>query len=95
MQAANHSACRGIRSKSLNRQLAFCRLVSDRVCYTWIADVIVHRDFRVEGIGKFLLESVMADPEFNGRPSIFGPGGYAGVLWEDGISAGGADAGCR
>ncbi len=45
------------------QQVAFCRLVTDRATFAWLADVFVLEAFRGQGIGKTLVASAMAHPD--------------------------------
>ncbi|MEU4650521.1 GNAT family N-acetyltransferase [Nocardia fluminea] len=44
-------------------QIAFARLVTDRTTFAWLADVYVDRPQRGQGVGKLLLDRVMADAD--------------------------------
>lgn len=44
-----------------DRQVAFARLVTDGATFGWLADVIVDPGRRGEGIGKLLLEGIVAE----------------------------------
>jgi GNAT superfamily N-acetyltransferase len=56
-----HSLCFGIYQESA--QVAFCRVVSDYATFAWLCDVFVLEAVRGHGLGKWLIESVMAYPE--------------------------------
>ena len=45
------------------RQVAFARLVTDKTTFAWLSDVYVDRSTRGEGVGKLLMERIMADVE--------------------------------
>ena len=45
-------------------QVAFARVVTDTITFAWLADVFVLPGHRGRGIGKLLVESVLAHPEF-------------------------------
>ncbi|GIG63841.1 GNAT family N-acetyltransferase [Phytomonospora endophytica] len=44
-------------------QVAFARLVTDRATFAWLSDVYVDRSTRGSGVGKLLMERIMADVE--------------------------------
>lgn len=44
-------------------QIAFARLVTDRTTFAWLSDVYVERSQRGKGVGKLLLDRVMADAD--------------------------------
>ena len=41
-----------------DRQVAFARVVTDRVTFAWICDVIVDEPYRGRGLGHWLMETV-------------------------------------
>lgn len=45
------------------RQVAYARVVTDGATFAWLCDVIVDPDFRGDGVGKLLIEGVLADLE--------------------------------
>jgi GNAT superfamily N-acetyltransferase len=60
-RAIGHSICFGVYER--DRQLAFARVISDCAGFAWLADVFVVADDRGRGIGKQLMEFVMAHPD--------------------------------
>ena len=48
------------------RQIGFARVVTDRATFAWLADVFVLDEFRGEGLGKWLVETILAHPELQG-----------------------------
>lgn len=46
------------------RLIGFARVVTDHATFAWLADVYVLEEFRGEGLGKFLVETVLAYPDF-------------------------------
>ncbi|MGW0324308.1 GNAT family N-acetyltransferase [Nocardia sp. NPDC003183] len=44
-------------------QIAFARLVTDRTTFAWLSDVYVDRRQRGKGVGKLLLDRIMADAD--------------------------------
>jgi GNAT superfamily N-acetyltransferase len=48
------------------RQVAFARVVTDRCTFAWLADVFVVGGERGRGLGKRLIETVLAHPELVG-----------------------------
>jgi GNAT superfamily N-acetyltransferase len=55
-----HSICFSVLKDS--RQIGFARVVTDYVLFAWIADVIIDPQFRGQGIGKFLMQSITGHP---------------------------------
>lgn len=45
------------------RQVAYARVVTDGVTFAWLCDVIVDPECRGDGVGKLLVEGVLADLE--------------------------------
>jgi GNAT superfamily N-acetyltransferase len=52
-------------------QVAFARVVTDTVTFAWLADVFVLPEHRGDGVGKVLVEAVIADPRFAGMKRWF------------------------
>jgi N-acetylglutamate synthase-like GNAT family acetyltransferase len=49
-----------------NRQVGLARVVSDYATFAWLCDVFVHEDYRQRGIGKWLMETILAHPDLQG-----------------------------
>ena len=47
-------------------QAGLARVVTDRATFAWVCDVFVLPDHRGHGLGKFLIECVLAHPELQG-----------------------------
>jgi GNAT superfamily N-acetyltransferase len=47
-------------------QAGFVRVVSDKATFAWVCDVFVLPEHRGQGLGKYLMECVMAHPELQG-----------------------------
>lgn len=45
------------------RQVGFARVITDRATFAWLADVFVLEEFRGRGLGKWLVETVLAHPD--------------------------------
>jgi GNAT superfamily N-acetyltransferase len=56
-----HSLCFGVYWDG--RQIGFARVVTDFVRYAHLLDVFVLPEFRGRGIGKLLMENILAHPE--------------------------------
>ena len=48
------------------RQVGFARAVTDRATFAYLADVFVVEDQRGQGLGAWLVETVLAHPELQG-----------------------------
>lgn len=55
-----NSLCVGVYRNG--RQVAFARVISDFATYAYIADVFVLPSFRGRGLGKWMIESILAHP---------------------------------
>jgi GNAT superfamily N-acetyltransferase len=42
------------------------RVISDFATFAWVDDVIVQADYRGRGIGKWLMEAILAHPDLKG-----------------------------
>jgi GNAT superfamily N-acetyltransferase len=49
-----------------SRQIGFARVVTDRATFAYLADVFVIEAFRGQGLGKWLIECVLAHPDLQG-----------------------------
>ncbi len=45
------------------RQVGVARVVSDTVIFAYLMDVFVHEDYRGRGLGRWLVETVLAHPD--------------------------------
>lgn len=48
------------------KQVGFTRVVTDRATFAWVCDVFVLEEHRGKGLGKWLMESVLAHPDLQG-----------------------------
>jgi GNAT superfamily N-acetyltransferase len=46
-----------------DRQVGFARVITDQTTFSYVADVIIHPEFRGKGLGKFLVASILKRPE--------------------------------
>ena len=51
---------------AVGRQIGFARVISDRATIAYVGDVFVLSEFRGRGLGKWLMECVLAHPELQG-----------------------------
>jgi len=61
-----HSMCFGIYKADGGGQVGFARVVTDRCTFAWLADVFVVDEHRKQGLGKRLVETILAHPELAG-----------------------------
>jgi GNAT superfamily N-acetyltransferase len=59
-----HSLTFGLYDNS--RQIGMARVVSDYTTFAWLCDVIIHEDYRGQGLGKWLLDTVHSHPDLQG-----------------------------
>ncbi len=52
------------------RQVGLARVVTDRATFAWVCDVYVSEDHRGHGLGKRLMEAVLAHPDLVGLRRI-------------------------
>ncbi len=46
-----------------DRQIAFARVVSDKTRFAYIMDVVVHEDYRKQGIGQLMIRHILGHPD--------------------------------
>ena len=63
-KAMAHSLCFGLFDGA--SQVGFARVVTDRATFAYLCDVYVLESHRGHGLGKWLIEAVMAHPDLQG-----------------------------
>ncbi|MCU0436145.1 MAG: GNAT family N-acetyltransferase [Bacteroidia bacterium] len=63
-KSVQHSLCFGIYHNG--SQVAFARVVSDFATFGYLCDVIVSENHRGAGLGKWLMQCIMAHPDIQG-----------------------------
>lgn len=48
------------------RQIGLARVVSDFAIFAYLCDVFIHEDYRGQGIGKWLMATVLSHPDLQG-----------------------------
>jgi GNAT superfamily N-acetyltransferase len=48
------------------KQVGIARVVTDYAIVAYLCDVFIHEDYRTHGLGKWLIETVMAHPDLQG-----------------------------
>jgi GNAT superfamily N-acetyltransferase len=48
------------------RQVGFARVITDRATFAYLCDVYVLADYRGQGLGKWLMDAVIAHPDLQG-----------------------------
>ena len=60
-KSIQHSICFTLLHEG--RQVGFCRGVTDHATFTWVADVIVAPEHQGRGLGKWMMQCLLAHPE--------------------------------
>lgn len=60
-RSIEHSLCFGVYTGT--QQVGFARVVTDRATFAWLCDVFVVETHRGQGLGKWLVECVVAHPD--------------------------------
>ena len=63
-KSLEHSLCFGVYRGA--EQMGFARVVTDYATFAWLCDVFIIEPHRDQGLGKWLVESVVAHPELEG-----------------------------
>jgi GNAT superfamily N-acetyltransferase len=63
-RSLDHSLCFGLYHEV--RQVGFARVITDRATFAWLADVFVINEFREQGLGKWMIESLLKHPDLQG-----------------------------
>jgi len=58
-----NSRCFGLYDTSQGRQIGLTRVVTDYATFAWVCDVIVDEEYRGNGLGVWMMETVLADPQ--------------------------------
>ena len=64
IKSLNHSLCFGVFKGS--EQVGFGRVITDRATFAYLSDVFILARDRGQGLGKWLVECMMAHPELQG-----------------------------
>ena len=64
--SARNSRCYGLYDLATSELIGFTRVVTDYSTFAWICDVIVDAAFRGNGLGVWMMETVLADPQLSG-----------------------------
>jgi GNAT superfamily N-acetyltransferase len=49
-----------------DRQIGFARVITDRATFAYLADLFVLAEYRGRGLGRWLVETMLAHPELQG-----------------------------
>jgi len=67
-KSIEHSLCFGIYKGT--EQAGFARVVTDYVTFAWVCDLFILEEYRGEGLGKWLVEYIVAYPELQGLKNM-------------------------
>ncbi len=66
-RSLRHSDCYGVFDGSrANEQIALARVVTDQATFAYLCDVVVDQRYRGQGISKWIMEAIMANPNYKG-----------------------------
>jgi GNAT superfamily N-acetyltransferase len=63
-RSIENSLCFGMYERG--RQIGFCRVITDRASFAWLADVFILESHRGRGLSKWLVQTVIAHPDLQG-----------------------------
>jgi len=63
-KAIRHSLCFGVYHEG--RQVGFARAITDYATFAYMADVFILEPYRGKGLGKWLVQTMLAHPELKG-----------------------------
>jgi GNAT superfamily N-acetyltransferase len=62
LKSLEHSLCFGL--YHFEEQIGMARVITDHATFAYLCDVFVLEDYRGQGLGKFLVQTVLEYPEF-------------------------------
>ena len=87
-RAARHSLCFGVYERAGGKQVGLARVVTDYATFAYLCDVYVLEEHRGHGLGKRLIEAVMAHPALTGaRRAMLGTRDAHGLYARHGFGA--------
>lgn len=69
-RAARHSLCFGVYERATAKQVGLARVVTDHATFAYLCDVYVLEEHQGRGLGKRLLDAVMAHPALTGARRV-------------------------
>lgn len=67
-RAMEGSLCFGVYYNE--KQVGYARMVTDKATFAYLADVFIDENYRGNGLGKWLVEAILAYPELQGLRRI-------------------------
>jgi GNAT superfamily N-acetyltransferase len=69
-RAAQNSLCFGVYERATGKQIGLARVVTDHATFAYLCDVYVLEEHRGHGLGKRLMDAVMAHPAVTGSRRV-------------------------
>ena len=74
-KAMEGSLCFGIfdndiQTLPVGRQVGYARMITDKATFAYMADVFIDENYRGKGLGKWLIEMILAHPDVKGLRRI-------------------------
>jgi len=60
-KSTQNSLCFGVFDGEI--QIGFARMVTDSITFAWLCDVFIAESYQGQGLGKWLVESIVSHPE--------------------------------
>lgn len=87
-RAARNSLCFGLYERATGSQVGLARVVTDHATFAYLCDVYVLEAHRGRGLGKFMMQAVMAHPALTGaRRTMLGTRDAHGLYAQYGFGA--------
>jgi GNAT superfamily N-acetyltransferase len=71
-ESIRNSLCFGVYERPGMNQVGFARVVTDKVTFSWICDVIIDEPYRKKGLGKWLMSHVVSHADVRETRSRLG-----------------------
>jgi GNAT superfamily N-acetyltransferase len=65
-RALRNSLVFGLYDNDSSHQIGLARVISDYSIFAYLCDVFIHEDYRGQGLGQWLLQSILAHPDLQG-----------------------------
>ena len=67
-KAIKGSLCFGVYYR--DKQVGYARMITDKATFAYLADVFIDENYRGNGLGKWLVETILAHPQLQGLRRI-------------------------
>ncbi len=67
--SVDQSLCFGVYAAD-GSQVGFARVVTDQATFAWLCDVFILEEYQARGLGKWLVETVLAHPQLRALPRV-------------------------